>query len=115
MRRQGWWDILWFIAFATASSAWCIGAAAQLGPTFDEPTYLERGLKAWHAGSHTGLLELGTIPLPPDVQTLPLYLWELSQGTVIDPQRDLSVVLFWMRLGNLVFWWLLLWYACLTG
>ena len=75
----------------------------------------ERGLSGWRNFSHWGLLQLGTMPLPIDVQTLPLYLWELIQDAQIDPLNDLDSVLVWMRAGNLVFWWLLLWYGRLTG
>jgi hypothetical protein len=113
---QGYWpDLLWFLAWGLCSSVWCLTAAAQLGPTFDEPVYLENGLEGWRNFSHGGLLQLGTMPLPADVQTLPLYLWDRAQGTHIDPVNDLDSVLFWMRVGNLVFWWLLLWYGRQTA
>jgi hypothetical protein len=115
MREWRWADGLWLLTWALASSAWCLTAAATLGPTFDEPTYFERGLNVWRTRSHYGLLQLGTMPLPVDVQTLPLYLWEVSQGTEINTVNDLHDFLFWMRTGNLVFWWLLLWYGRLTG
>src|SRR5436190_21018394 len=111
MDRRRWVDPLWFLAWAALSSTWCLTAAARLGPTFDEPIYLERGLNGWREFSHHGLIQLGTMPLPIDVQTLPLYLWETAQGTPISPQNDLDQVLSWMRAGNLVFWWLLLWYG----
>jgi hypothetical protein len=55
------------------------------------------------------------MPLPIDVQTLPLFVWESVTGNRIDSVNDLEAVLVWMRAGNLVFWWLLLWYARLTG
>jgi len=77
--------------------------------------YLERGLQGWRDFSHWGLLQLGTMPLPADVQTLPLYLWEIAHDTQFDTQNDLDKVLFWMRAGNLVFCGLLLWYALKTG
>src|SRR5437870_662807 len=38
-------DWLWFLVFAAASSVWCATAAVQLGPTFDEPLYVTRGLE----------------------------------------------------------------------
>jgi hypothetical protein len=115
MRGLRRWDVLWFVLCAAASTAWCLSAAAELGPTFDEPIYFKRGLEAWRTGSHAGLLKLGTMPLPADVQTLPLFLWELWQNQEIDVDGDLYVALYWMRLGNLVFWWLLLLYGLLLG
>src|SRR5262249_31451140 len=114
MERR-WADYLWFAAWALASSAWCLTAAAQLGPTFDEPLYVQRGLEGWRTFSHQGLLKRGTMPLPIDVQTLPLYLWECASGTPLDVAADLGTILVYARAGNLVFWWLLLWYARRTG
>src|SRR5262249_60421880 len=98
-------DGLWFLGWAAASSVWCLTAAARLGPTFDEPTYFERGLEAWRTHSHYGLLQLGTMPLPMDLHTLLLYLWERAHGVTLDPQEDLAQGLFWMRAPNLLFWW----------
>ena len=115
MWRQQWADALWFLAWALGSSAWCLTAAAQLGPTFDEPIYFQRGIQGWRDFSHQGLLTLGTMPLPIDMQSLPLYLWETAQGTPIDLQNDIDSMLFWMRAGNLVFWLLLLWYGRQIG
>jgi hypothetical protein len=108
-------DCVWFLGWALASSAWCVAAASQLGATFDEPVYLVRGLEHWRTGSHSGLLRLGTMPLPVDVDTLPLYLWERWHKTVIDPARDWEQVIHWARAGTLVFWWLLLAYVWKTG
>ena len=34
-----------FLAWALASSTWCITAASQFGATFDEPFYLAIGLE----------------------------------------------------------------------
>jgi hypothetical protein len=110
-----WGDAGWFLAWAVASSLWCLTAAAQLGPTFDEPLYVDRGLNDWRQGTKQGLLHVGTMPLPIDVQTLPLYLWEQSTGTPLDPVGDLHSLLFWCRAATLLFWWLLLWYARLIG
>src|SRR5436309_15324112 len=104
----------WFLAFAVGSSVWCVTAAAQLGATFDEPVYVERGLKGWREGSHSGLLRMGTMPLPTDLDTLPLYLWERWHGVTFDPVRDLPQLLPWARACTLVFWWLLLCYARLA-
>ena len=80
-------DWAWFLVFAVASSVWCVTAAAQLGATFDEPVYVERGLQGWRNGTHSGLLRMGTMPLPTDLDTLPLYLWERWHGLTFDPGR----------------------------
>jgi hypothetical protein len=113
--KERWFDWLWLLAWGVASSAWCVGAAWQLGATFDEPIYLARGLERWRTGSHSGLMQLGTMPLPVDLDTLPLYLWERWHGTPLDPENDLPRVLPWARVGTLLFWWLLLLYARLAG
>jgi hypothetical protein len=63
-------------------------------------------------------MKLGTMPLPVDIDTLPLYLWEKWHGVLLDPQNDaaqLDTVLPWARAGNLAFWWLLLCYGRLAG
>jgi hypothetical protein len=112
-RRLG--DIAWFLVWAAASSAWCLTAAAYLGPTFDEPLYVNHGLNNWRQSTKQGLLHYGTMPLPIDVQTLPLYLWEQASGATIDPVADLQRILWYCRAMTLLFWWLLLWYARLAG
>jgi hypothetical protein len=114
-RRTWVYDWLWFLAWGVASSIWCWTAARELGATFDEPTYIQRGLEGWRTGSHEGLLRLGTMPLPVDVDTFPLYLWERWRGVRIDPVGDLGHFLPWARRGTLLFWWLLLAYARLAG
>src|SRR5690242_8640612 len=114
--RRAWvYDWLWFLAWGLASSVWCWTAARELGATFDEPIYIRRGLEGWRTGSHQGLLQLGTMPLPVDVDTLPLYLWERWHGIRLDPEHDLQRLLPWARSGTLLFWWLLLIYARLAG
>ena len=110
-----WLDAIWFLAFAAVSSAWLVTAGQALGPTFDEPIYLEKGLEHWRTGSYFGLLRLGTMPLPVDVQTLPIYWAERAQGIVFDYQRDMDMILPMARRGNLLFWWLLLFFGMLIG
>ena len=51
---------------------------------------------------------VGTMPLPVDVQTLPLYLWECCRGCPIDPVAELHLVLPFARAATLLFWGLLL-------
>ncbi|HEV3446839.1 MAG TPA: hypothetical protein VG099_19530 [Gemmataceae bacterium] len=109
------WDCVWFLAFAAASSVWCVTASRQLGATFDEPVYLQRGLEHWRTGSSSGLIRMGTMPLAADVQTLPIYVWERWHGVQVDPLQDWEQLIPWARAGTLVFWWLLLFYAGRTG
>ena len=47
--------------FAALSSAYCVTSAARIGPTFDEPIYLTRGLEGWRDGSRQGLLKQGLV------------------------------------------------------
>jgi hypothetical protein len=86
-----------------------------LGATFDEPTYIAYGLESWNTGSSKRLLDLGTMPLPPHVQTLPLHLWEHWRGESFEPFQDLDRLLPVARMGTLPFWWLLLIYSWLAG
>jgi Dolichyl-phosphate-mannose-protein mannosyltransferase len=109
------WDWLWFVAWGVASSVWCVTTACAIGPTFDEPLYIARGLECWRTGSHAGLMRIGTMPLPIDLETLPLYLWERWHGEAFNAERDLDALLPWARAGTLVFWWLLLFYGRLIG
>src|SRR5260370_11727704 len=60
-------------------------------------------------------MKLGTMPLPVDVQTLPLYLWERCRGRPIDPVGELHLVLPFARAATLFFWGLLLWHAWLAA
>jgi hypothetical protein len=108
-------DLLWLLAWGVASSVWCVTAAGHLGATFDEPLHLQRGLECWRTSSHRGLIRLGYMPLPADVQTLPLYLAEKWRGQPWDVARDYETILPWFRAGTLPFWWVLLTYAGLAG
>ncbi|MFL5327728.1 MAG: ArnT family glycosyltransferase [Gemmataceae bacterium] len=101
-------DMVWILAFGLASSIWCVTAARTIGATFDEPTYLENGMHFWRTGSHRTLMKLGTMPLPVDLQTLPLAIAERIRGTNWDLDTDFHTLLPRMRHGNLLFWWLLL-------
>jgi hypothetical protein len=110
-RREALVDWAWLLVVGMVSSFWCLTAAQKLSATFDEPTYLRCGLDHWHTGSYKQLLKLGTMPLPVDVETLPVHLWERWHGTEMDFAASLRVA----RAGNLVFWWLLLIYALRAG
>jgi len=108
-------DAGWFLACLVASSVWCLTAAHELGATFDEPLYLTRGLETWRSGSHAGLMKLGTMPLPVDWDTLPLYVWERWREKPFDVAADLDRILPVARAGTLAFWWLLLAYGWLAA
>src|SRR5262245_27335586 len=112
------YGVCWLALCLLASSAWCITAARQLGATFDEPTYVATGLDRWRHGGVGGLMRLGVMPLPVDVFTLPVWLYERQaaeplrlrtdgRGHVID-DADLNRVLPIARAANLIFWWGLL-------
>ena len=110
-RRDLFADWIWLLLFGGVSTVWCVLAARELGATFDEPTYLRCGLEHWRTGSYKQLMRLGTMPLPVDVQTLPLYLWERGRGEPVEFASALRVA----RAGNLIFWWALLIYALRAG
>lgn len=109
--RDWWWCVLW----ALLSAAWCVSAGVELSATFDEPLYIARGLDRWRSGSLEGLLRLGTMPLPIEVQTLPLALAERWRGAPFDVSRELDHLLPWARAMNLGFWFVLLAYAYRVG
>lgn len=108
-------DVAWLLGWITLSSIWCLTVGERLGATFDEPIYLEEGLNRWRTGSTGELMKLGTMPLPVDVETYPLYLWEQARGRPIDLATETHLVLPWARAMNLVFWGMLLFYAWLMA
>jgi hypothetical protein len=99
--------IAWCLAFVVFSTIWCWLTAWSIGPTFDEPTYVFGGLANLRLFTHKNLLDLGTMPLPPEVQTLPLMLlqWIFRVRVVDAPTEWLPIA----RMTSIVFWWLLLW------
>jgi hypothetical protein len=113
--RSGWIDVLWVLFFGLASSAWILTAAGQIGPTFDEPFYLQGGMHFWRTGSFEPLLNKGTMPLPVAVCTLPLRIYEAWRGSPIDLDADSDLALAIARPATLVFWWLLLLYSYVAG
>lgn len=108
-------DWVWLILCAVLSSVACVTSACDLGVTFDEPIYMEKGLERWRSGTLAPLIKLGTMPLPVDVQTMPVYLWERLRGVAFDPRSDLSTILPVARAANLLFWWVALVYAMLAA
>src|SRR5687768_773332 len=113
--RNRWFTALWLVFWGTASSVWCISAATQLSATFDEPFYIEQGLHFWRTGSHAKLMRAGTMPLPVDLQTLPLAILENVRGRAFDFNNDVAEMLPVARATNLVFWWLLMFYGLRVG
>ena len=112
MRR---FDLAWLIFWGLASSVWCLTAAHQLSATFDEPFYLRAGVESWRTGSNRELMKAGTMPLPVDVECLPISLWERRRGNTFDLDHDLHALLPFARGMNLLFWWLLLTYGMLLA
>lgn len=108
-------DTAWLLICFVLAAVWCQTAAHQLGATFDEPFYIRCGLEHWRTGQCRGLTSQGTMPLPVDVATFPLYLVECWRGIPIDPVKDLAEWLPLARAGNLVFLGLLLFYAWKAG
>lgn len=108
-------DALWLCVFGIASSIAIVAGSSRLSATFDEPTYLQQGLECWRTGSYKGLMRLGTMPLPIDLQTLPIYLTEQFRGEPFDVQQDFHRLLPWARSVTLVFWWILLGYGMLIA
>src|SRR5262249_41036556 len=100
-------DVVWVLLCGVLSSVWCLTAARDLGVTFDEPIYIEKGLERWREGPLSPLIRLGTMPLPVDVQTFPIHIWERFRGTPFDARADLATILPVARAANLVFWWVL--------
>lgn len=115
MSRDSAIDLICWLLLGTLSSVWCVQAGERLGATFDEPAYLRVGLDSWRTGDIKQFMTWGTMPLPVHVQTLPIYVYELATGEYQEPIIDQSRLLPVMRKGNLLFWWLLLFYMMLWG
>jgi hypothetical protein len=115
MTRDRLLDAVWFVLVAGLSSAWAVSAGQRLGATFDEPAHLDAGLKCWRSGSYKPLMRWGAMPLPIDVQTLPVYLWERHRGEPFEPYLQLPELLPVARAATLPFWWVLLFYGMAWG
>ena len=109
------WATLAVVGMIALSSALIVRADPQSGATFDEPFYVAKGLESWRTGSNRALMTAGTMPLPVDVATLPLYAWETWRGTPFHPVNDFAELLPVARRALLPFWWLLVTYAALWG
>jgi hypothetical protein len=109
-------DALWFGFWFALSACWILSAAAVVGATFDEPVYLELGAVFWRTGSHQELMRLGTMPLPMDLSTFPIFVYERWTGTRLDLFADMfPQLLFWCRAMILIFWAILLVSARVVG
>jgi len=112
-----WIDVAWLFLWVGLSSLWIVTAARELSATFDEPFYLKSSMQSWRSGSNKELMRAGTMPLPIDLQYLPVYLWEQSRGEPFDlDNAEVFHRIFPVaRSMNLVFWWLMLGYGLLLG
>jgi len=99
-------EIAWFLIAALVSAVSCLNAGHRLGPVYDEVFYFDVGLRCWEEGNHRPLADLGTMPLPVDVQTLPLAVAKFGFG--VDPRADLIGYLPNCRMMALLCWWWLL-------
>ena len=103
------------IGVGVLSSIWCLTAARQLSPTFDEPFYIVQGLDYWQTGDRRDLLLSGVMPLSTHVQTLSLWIVERATGHKWVWEQDVGPMLAIARGTNLLFWWLLLFYVMRLG
>jgi hypothetical protein len=110
-------DVLWLLAFGVLGSLWCLGAGQRIGPTFDEPFYLQGGMHFWHTGSLQLLLDKGTMPLPVVVCTAPVraFEWYHQRTFALTDPTDFDQALRLARPATLLFWWLLLGYGWWAG
>ncbi len=122
--RTGAWLVL--LLLGLGSTWYCVGTARRIGATYHGAThYVAGGLDRWRTGQVSGLMRLGTMPLPVDVCTLSVYGWERWRAHPFDLESnerarasrlgDLHEVLPTARAGTLVFWWVLLVYGWLAG
>ncbi|MCE9530259.1 MAG: glycosyltransferase family 39 protein [Planctomycetes bacterium] len=115
MDAHRWFDRSWLICWGLVSSIWCFTAADHLSATFDEPHYIKHGLHAWRSGSYHMLLRGGTMPLPTDVELLPVYVWEQVRDRPFNLDTEFATVLRTARASNLFFWWMLLYFSWRLG
>ena len=115
MRRL---DVAWLLLWMALSSAWCLTAARDLSAVFDEPNNLRWGVMSWRTGSNHSFMRAGTMPLPPDVQYLPIHWWERDRGKEFDVENsvaDFHAILPYARMMSLPFWWAMLVYGTLLA
>ncbi len=112
-KRSAEW--LWLVFWCVLGSLWCVSSGTRIGPTYDEPFYLEEGLRIWRTVQPGGLLQKGTMPLPIVVTTAPVRAWELLRGKPIDLTTEFHDAIALARPATLVFWWLLVVYGSLLA
>ena len=105
--------VAWCLFWGAFSAFLCGTAAHAIGPTYDEQFYVQAGMKNWRDWNHRELLTQGAMPLPAEVQTLPLRVAEVFRSE--DPSEQWLAWLPTARLGTIVFLWLLLWAAYRLG
>ncbi len=107
-RRHQWLEGLLVVSAGIVGSALILSSSTRVGGTFDEYFYLDAGLESWRTGSNARLLAAGTMPLPIDVVTLPVYAWEQHRGQPWQIQAEYPALLKLARAPTLLFWWLIL-------
>ncbi len=106
-----WLDGFIILLVGVLSSLALVDAAQRLGATCDEPFYIRSGLHYWRTGDLGPLLSKGTMPLPVQICTFPVWLAEQSRAAPFTTWLDLDEILPIARSGTLLFWWLLLFYG----
>lgn len=96
------------LLLGVTTTLWIMGSSSRLSATFDEPVYLKCGLDCWKNHTHKPLMRLGTMPLPVDLETLPLHIWFSFTGNSMDWEKDFGWMLAVARTAAIVFWWNLL-------
>lgn len=110
-------DAVWLLLLAAWSAAWCLSAAGHLGPTYDEPFYLQAGIEHWRSGVPERIATHGVMPLPVDVLSLPLHRHEQRTGEKVNDfdTAELLEHLITARSTTLLWLWLLLLSALRLG
>ncbi|MCI0704005.1 MAG: hypothetical protein L0241_23345 [Planctomycetia bacterium] len=104
---ERWWvDLLWLALLAAWSAAWCLTASPRIGATYDEPRYLEVGLEDWREWYCWRSTSEGIMPLPPEMCTIPLRIYEKRTGTLLFTEEEMVTKLHGARAVTLG--WLLL-------
>ncbi len=109
--RRHWFDVVWVVFWTAFGGIMANSAARHLSGTFDESFYLRAGLQHWRTGSTFDLMRAGTMPLPVDAETFAPYVWERMRGREWNLDTEFDQALAMARIGNLVFWFLLLVYG----
>ena len=103
MRRL---DVAWLLVWAALSSAWCLTAAPRTERRRSTSrTTCAPGVTSWRTGSNRDFMRAGTMPLPLDVEYLPIYWWERARGREFDVETaaDFHAILPYARAMSLPF------------